>query len=218
MPLPRPITRAALVVALIGLAPRALARPPEMPAIFDPDPTPPGAGTLQGETWSRQIPTAALWLTRIDEATRTRFVSLRSGLDFDPFMTAPGHTTGFVSFHVLVENHGETRLVFQPQACRLETSYKDSQSPLDLPTIWEAFEMSGRPVPPDIQRIRSAIIDGEVVLLPGERRDGLLVYRSFDPKAKRFQVECRATLTSGDALTVLAFYKRRKKDASEEGR
>jgi hypothetical protein len=214
---PSTLARGVLALILLGSAGLARARSPEPAAVFDADPAAPGAGTLQGDTWSRQLPTAALWLTRIDESTRTRFVRVRSGLDFDPFMTAPGHTSGFVTFHVLVENHGEARLVFQPQACRLETSYKDSQSPMDLPTIWAAFEMSGRPVPTDIGRIRSAIIDGEVVLLPGEQRDGLLVYRAFDPKAKRFQVDCRATLANGDAITVSAFYKKRKKGRTGEG-
>ena len=180
--------------------------------VYDPDPTKPGAGKLQGETWSTESPSAALWLTRIDEATRTGFVRRRAGLDLDPFVTTPGRETGgFLAFHVLVENRSETRLVFQPQACRLQTSWKDVQAPLDLPTIMAVFAMADRPAPPGLERIREAIIDGEVVLGPGERRDGLFIFHAFDPNVKSYEVDIGATLTRGEAFALSAFYKKRKK-------
>jgi hypothetical protein len=182
------------------------------PAIFDPDPTQEGAGALEKETWSRQSPSASLWLTRIDEPTRSRYVQRRTGLDFDPFATAPGRTGGFVSFHVVVENRSEERMIFQPQACWLHTNTKDMQRPLDLPAIVSAYHMADRPIPDNIDRIRSAIFDGEVILGPGEKRDGLMIFREFDPKAKRFQVDIGATLTRGEALKFTAFYKKRKKE------
>ena len=180
--------------------------------MYDPDPTQPGAGKLVGETWSKESPSAALWLTRIDEETRTGFVQRRAGLAIDPFMTTPGRMSGgFLAFHVLVENKTETRLVFQPQACRLQTSWKDFQAPLDLPTIMAAFAMVDRQTPPGIERIRNAIIDGEVVLGPGERRDGLFIFHAFDPTVKTFQIDVTATLTRGEAFAFSAFYKKRKK-------
>ena len=197
---------ASLFVAL------AIAKPPDRPPVYDPDPTQPGAGKLQGETWGKESESASLWLTRIDEATRRAFVQRRSGLAADPFMTARGpESGGFIAFHVLVENRTETRLVFQPQACRLQTSGRDFQSPLDLPTIIAAFEISDRRPPAHIERIRSAIIDGEVVLNPGETRDGLFIFRAIDPSTKRFQVDIGATLTRGEPFGFSAFYKKRKK-------
>jgi hypothetical protein len=200
------IVLASLVFSL------AVAKPPAGPAIFDPDPSPPGAGKLEGETWSKESPSASLWLTRIDEETRKTFVRRRTGLELDPFMTAPGRETGgFIAFHVLVENRSETRLVFQPQACRLQTSWKDFQSPLDLPTILAVYAMADRPAPPGIERIRSAIIDGEIVLHPGERRDGLFIFHTFDPAAKSFQIDLSATLTRGEPFGFSAYYKKRKK-------
>src|SRR4029077_3879145 len=109
-----------------------------------------------------------------------------------------------------IENHTETRLVFQPQACRLSTSFKDSWGPIDLPTIYTAYQINDRPVPKNIDRIRAAILDGEVVLGPGETRDGLLIYKAIDPKAKRYQIDIAATLTDGKALAFTAHYKKRK--------
>jgi hypothetical protein len=127
-------------------------------------------------------------------------------------MAAPGRETGgFLAFHVLVENRTETRLVFQPQACRLQTSWKDFQAPLDLPTIMAVFAMADRPLPANIERIRSAIIDGEIVLLPGEKRDGLFIFHTYDPPPKKFQVDIGATLSRGEAFAFSAFYKKRKK-------
>lgn len=181
-------------------------------AVYDPDPTRPGAGSLQGETWSKTSESASIWLTRIDEATRTGFIRRRAGLQLDPFMAAPERSGGgFLAFHLLVENHTETRLIFQPQSCRLQTSWKDIQAPIDLPTIWTAFAMADREPPAGIERIRAAILDGEVVLEPGQKRDGLLVYHAIDPHAKTFQIDVGATLTKGERFGFEAFYKKRKK-------
>ena len=189
----------------------AVATEPKPPPVYDPDPTQPGAGKLQGETWSKESPAASLWLTRIDQETRIAFVRRRTGLDLDPFKTAPsGKTGGFLAFHVLVENRTETRLVFQPQACRLQTSWKDFQAPLDLPTILAAFAMADRPEPPGIERIRDAIFDGEIVLGPGERRDGLFLFHGLGDPPKRFQIDVTATLTRGEPFGFTAFYKKRK--------
>jgi hypothetical protein len=200
-----------IVLAVLASA-IAVAKEPPAPVVYDPDPTQPGAGKLQGETWSKESPSASLWLTRIDQDTRIAFVRRRTGLDLDPFKTTPGRTSGgFMAFHVLVENRTETRLVFQPQACRLQTSWKDFQAPLDLPTILAVFAMADRPAPPGIERIRDAIIDGEIVLGPGERRDGLFIFHALDDPPKRFQIDVGATLTRGEPFGFSAFYKKRKK-------
>ena len=197
----------ATLVFSLAVAKRAAA-----PSIYDPDPTKPGAGKLQGETWSKESESASLWLTRIDKETRNGYVRRRAGIDLDPFAAAPGNEAGgFIAFHVVVENRSETRLVFQPQACRLQTSWKDFQAPLDLPTIMAVFEMADRPPPPGIERIRAAIIDGEIVLRPGEKRDGLFIFHAFDPAVKTFQVDIGATLTRGEPFGFSAFYKKRKK-------
>ena len=188
-----------------------VAKEPAGPVVYDPDPAQPGAGKLEGETWSKESPSAGIWLTRIDEETRKGFVRRRSGLMLDPFMTTPGRETGgFIAFHVLIENRTEDRLVFQAQGCRLQTSWKDYQAPLDLPTIMAVFEMSERKAPEGIERIRSAIFDGEVVLERGERRDGLFIFHTLTPPPKRFQVDIGATLSRGEPFAFSAFYKKRK--------
>ena len=198
-----------VILAAALLVSSALAKSPEATFVYVPDLTQPDAGTLEGETWSRDSDTASLWLTRIDEATRTKFVQRRAGLELDPFMTAPGRQTGgFLAFHVLVENKTAARMVFQPQACRLRTSAESFQAPLDLPTIMAVFSMMGRPAPDGIERIRGAIIDGEVILGPGERRDGLFIFHTYDEPPKRYQIDIGATLTGGDPFGFSAHYRR----------
>jgi hypothetical protein len=207
----RPPFRTTLAAAALVAAVASFAASGGGPPVYDPDPTQADAGRLEGETWSRESATVGIALTRIDDATRTGFIRRRTGLEFDPFMTSPGAGRGFVTFHILVENRGETRVVFEPQACRLETSYRDSEGPIDYPTLVTAFDMTGRAVPPDLERIRAAIPDGQIVLERGEKRDGLLVFRGADPKAKRFHVEVGVTVTSGDRFGFVAHYKKRKK-------
>lgn len=199
------LAAAPLVVSLAF----AKAAPP--PAVYDPDPSQPGAGKLQAETWSKETPTVSLWLTRIDDETRGAYIRKHTGLTIDPFTSAPGvEKGGFFTFHVLIENRTEARVVFQPMACRLQTTWKDVQSPLDLPTIMAVFAMMGRPAPDGIEKLPAAVIDGEVVLQAGERRDGLVVFRAVDPTSKHFQVDIGATLGSGDPLALSAFYAKRK--------
>jgi hypothetical protein len=198
------------VVTALAVATLALAGAPPGPVVYDPDPVPKGAGHLAGETWGKIGPTAAIRLTRIDDATRTNYILRRTGLEHDPFKASPEHAVGFFSFHILIENLTETRMVFQPQSCRLTTSWKDSSGPIDLPTIWTAYEINNRPLPPNLERIRTALIDGEVVLGPGEKRDGLLIYKAIDPQTKKYQIDVTATLTDGQAFTFSAFYKKRK--------
>jgi len=200
-----------LAVALLSVS-IALAKQPAAPPVFDPDPAQPGAGKLEGETWSKDGPSASLWLTRIDEETRRGFVRRRSGLNVDPFMKSPSKDTGgFIAFHVVVENKTEARMIFQSQACRLQTSWKEYQAPLDLPTIMATFAMADREPPEGIERIRGAIFDGEVVLAPGEQRDGLFIFHTPNPPPKRFQIDIGATLTKGEPFAFSAFYKQRKK-------
>lgn len=206
------ISRLRSLSALPFVISLAFAKPAPQPVVYDPDPTPAGAGKLQNETWSKESPSASLWLTRIDDETRNGFLQRRSGLSLDFFRPAPGSDGGgFLAFHVLVENRTEARLVFQPQACRLQTSSRDFQAPLDLPTIEALFAMTGRPLPDGIERLRSAIIDGEVVLRPGEKRDGLFIFHTVDPATKKFQVDLSATPSAGDSFGFTAYYKRRKK-------
>jgi hypothetical protein len=197
-------------MAALAVATLSLAAPPAGPVIYDPDPSQKGAGHLSGETWGKIGPTAAIRLTRIDDTTRTNYIVRRTGLERDPFLTSPEHPTGFFSFHVLVENLSETRMVFQPQNCRLTTSWKDSSAPIDLPAIWTAYEINNRPLPKGLEKIRTALIDGEIVLGPGEKRDGLLIYKAIDPKTKKYQIDISATLTDGQPFNFTAFYKKRK--------
>ena len=49
------------------------------------------------------------------------------------------------------------------------------------------------------------------MLGPGERRDGLFIFHSFDPAVKSLQGDIGATLTRGEPLALSAFYKKRKK-------
>ena len=98
-------------------------------------------------------------------------------------------------------------------SAELAEQMKNAQGPATdktLPTILAVFAMADHAPPPHIERIRNAIIDGEVVLKPGETRDGLFIFHAFDPAVKSFQVDLGATLTRGEPFGFSAFYKKRK--------
>jgi hypothetical protein len=71
--------------------------------------------------------------------------------------------------------------------------------------------MADRPAPVGIENIRHAIFDGELILGPGEKRDGLFIFHALEEPPKRFQIDLGATLTRGEPFGFSAFYKKRKK-------
>ena len=90
---------------------------------------------------------------------------------------------------------------------------------LIVPGFVGPFE-AGPPVIADYEatyeRAVAAVVPTTQNLHPGESMAGLLVYRQFKPKTKRYQLDIQITTGNGDVAKVSAPYRRVKKNRGDE--
>lgn len=201
---------ASSLVLLALLAPSpSRAKGPLLP--FRPDPAVPGAPPLTGEAWSLATASASARLERIDDAARLAFIVEKTGFSIDPFAAGPDKARGFVNFRFDLENRSGGVVVFEAEGCRLVAGDHDARSPIDLPTLQSTYELFDRDMPPAFANVRKALFDGQVLLRPGEKASGLLVYQAVDPRAKVYRVEVSWSTADGSREGFEAPYRRPKK-------
>lgn len=149
-------------------------------------------------------------LTALDDAERLAFIRERTGLGIDPFATPPDRPKGFLTWRLEIHNKSSERIIFQPQSIVLVTKSKFPLRPLDIPEIESAFGRLDQEVPPAYRHVRKAIFDGEVILAPGQRASGLLVFRMVPPRTQSFTIDIAVTHASGEASRLAAAYRRAK--------
>ena len=101
--------------------------------------------------------------------------------------------------------------VFEAQNCWLMTDRREVLYPLGVDGLSRHYREVFRELPPAYERARDAVFEHSTTLGAGQRRRGLLVYRRFKPKTKRFRVELQLALGSGDIVRLAAPYRRAKK-------
>jgi hypothetical protein len=69
---------------------------------------------------------------------------------------------------------------------------------------------------PAYDRSVTAVVPTTRTLYAGDSLTGLLVYRAFKPKTKRYRLDIQITTASGDVSKVTIPYRRIKKDRSED--
>jgi hypothetical protein len=196
------LLRILVVAACAGAAPNT-----SPAATFVPESPPAGGPILDGERWTFGATGYTLRLERLDDATRQAFIRRTTGSATDPFATRPDRPGGYVSFLVELENHGEGSVSLNPQNCWLVDG-RIPQYPLDLPTLQSSYEVLEQELPAAYRTAARALLDGEVVVEPGQRAAGLLVYRPLRERTKRFRVELQVTSPTGGVDHFAAAYRR----------
>ncbi len=197
--------RAALAVAVVLAVGGARGGDPG--ARFVPDGKARGDRPSREGVYEAERAGCSIDLVLLGDAERAAFLK-RAGVARDPFAPAPGFPSGFVVFRVRVANRGNGDVVFQPQAARLEFGKHDVRSPVAWTDVVEAYGVLGAEPPPEYVAARSAIFDGEVVLPPGARAEGLLPFRRLPAETRRFRAAVGATTGSGESVAVEAAYRR----------
>jgi hypothetical protein len=192
-------------------AAQSAVEPPAAPPLFLPDPTVPGAPVLLGEAWRYETPASSAVLERIGDSARLAFIEKTTGFAIDPFVSRPDRGPGFVTFRFDLENRSDGTMVFQPQACALLSRQHDIERPLDLPTLYSVYSIQDREMPAAYANVKKALFDSQVMLHPGQRVSGLLVFRAVDPKVKSYRVEISWTTADGRGEGFEAPYRRPKK-------
>ena len=176
---------------------------------FEPDLSAEDAPVLQGTTWTEGGKQHAIWLKHLDDAERLAYIERQTGVSIDPFRAKPGHEPRFISFLVVIENRTDSNMEFNPMHSWVMTNKKEIRSPLAMTDLGFDYRMmSGQELPPTYQKIGPALLDLPRTIEPGEKISGLLVYRTFKRKVKRFTVDARLSLSDGEVLKFTAYYRR----------
>ena len=220
MTLDRALPRAFSTLPLVLLATLATAGPSAPPAgsggpAYEPDLEIAENLKLSGATWTREEPTHVVHLRQVDSAERLRYIRGATGVAVDPFAAPPGQTERFLTFLIVIENHGDTPLSFNALDCWLTTNRKEIATPLGLTDLSFDYQIAGKPLPAAYERISPVMLDGTRLLAPGAKLSGLLVYRLLDARTKRFHLDVELTPPSGDELRMRAPYRKIKQDPGE---
>ncbi len=190
--------RSLLIAALVAaVALPAWAREDRSkPPAWDPDVAAPGAPPFLDGAWVVEDAAYRARLRPVTDAGRLEFIRQSTGLDIDPFAVRPSDETVFVSYVLEVESRSPAVLTLEPQGCLLVAPDRELRTPLDLASIQTVYAMMDREMPPAYEKARPALLDGTVFLRPGERREGLVVYR-VPRSLKRFHVGVALTTAAG---------------------
>jgi hypothetical protein len=77
------------------------------------------------------------------------------------------------------------------------------------------YGLVGREMGPAYERSVTAVVPTTRTLYAGDALVGMLVYRTFKPKTKRYRLDIQITTANGDVSKVTIPYRRIKKDRSE---
>ena len=170
---------------------------------------------LSSATWVATGSDFTLRLQRIDEAARQAYIDKVTGSKTDPFASPPGQPPGFVTFVMQIENNGGGTIVLRSQQCWLVTDKNEILHPVGMEGLRARYGMANRELGPAYERSLEAVIPTTRTLYPGESVAGLLVYRAFKPKTKRYKLDIQITTPNGDVALITAPYRRIKKDPGE---
>jgi len=201
----RPLLIAAIACCAVTM--NGAGGPPPVPS-FEPDPETAENLTLGGTTWTREEPTHTVHLREVDQDERLRYIEGAIGLKVDPFAAPPGHDPRFLSFLLVIENHGDELLSFNALDCWLTTNRQQIQTPLGLTDLSFDYQIMGLELPVSYTRIAPLMLEGTRVLAPGDSLSGLLIYHAVDAKTKRFHVEVELSMPSGEKVNLRAPYRR----------
>jgi len=214
--LQNPLAIACLLLTLGCFASLAAKEPKQF--VFLPNPEFDGAAMLNGSTWVSTGPDFRIELQRIGEQDRRDFIEKVTNSATDPFASPPGERPGYLTFIMRLENQGAGELVMRSQQCWLITDHNEYLYPISMEGLRGRYGVVGREPGAAYERSVSAVFPTTLLLNPGESRAGLLVYRAFKPKTRRFRLDIQLITASGEVSRITAPYRRRrvKPDRSDQ--
>lgn len=209
-------------MALAGLccAVAAGAAEPEPVPQFEPDAEAGGLDALHGSTWVGGGATWKIWIKQLDATERLNFIERTTGLTIDPFVGRPDEPPAYHTFLVVLENQGSSGMSFNPQSCWLKTNRNKVLLPRGLADLSFNYRVSGRQFPTAYENVQDAVFERAIMISPGGRASGLLIYDRVQPKTKRWDLGLRLTLPDGERAAFNAPYRRsdlKKKKKGSDG-
>jgi hypothetical protein len=205
------LSRYILYVLMVCLATPRVAASEASELGFLPDPLGDTTAILSGSTWIGTGPDFTLRLQRIDADERRAFIEKVTGSATDPFASPPDQRPGFVTFVMQLENQGAGSLVFRSQQAWLVTNKTEYLKPISMEGLKARYGLVGAQTTPAYENSFGAVVPTTVDLVAGQTLVGLLVYRAFKPKTKRYRLDIQLITGSGDAVMITLPYQREKK-------
>jgi hypothetical protein len=202
------VRRAALSLGLLVLLSAPARSSPAADERFVPDAENAGSMTLAGRTWSASAAGVDVRLQRLTDDERTAYIEHVTGERIDPFRSPGGEAAGFETFLLRVRNLGDDGVSFNPSECWLSAGQRDVLLPLGLDDLGALYRQFEGDLPEAYDRVRSALLDTRATLAHGDAVSGLLVYRGLEPRTKRFHVDVKVVLPSGDVVQTSAPFRR----------
>ncbi len=199
---------ACLVLGFAGFSTLAK-RPPKVYRFIPAEDMAEGA-TLEGTTWKLESDTFRVHLQRLSNEQRLAAIKHLSGLEIDPFRQKPGMPPTFQTFLLVLHNESEESLFFNTAKCWFKPNTAHLETPLDLQRVRSLFRTSGLEMPGAYENLDRVLLNGEMLLQPGETLTGLLVYRFPSQKIRRFTIDVPLTLSRGDGVSFRAGWQRIK--------
>jgi len=164
-----------------------------------------GSGRVEEDgTWSFATGGVSLRLTPIDGEARWAWIRERAGARVDPFSGRPDEEPRYLTFVLEVRNDSAGVVSFNPDRIWLSAGGTEIYHPIDLATMESAYRMHDREMPPTYRAGGSALLHGDTLLRPGDRREGMLVFQRFRKPVNAFLLEIPMTTGSGDVLDFTA--------------
>lgn len=205
--LPLKILVGCAIAASLCLSMQAAKSSKPMPE-FVPDTAADDAPALHGTTWVGEADGYGVWLKRLDDPERLSYIKRVTGLGIDPFAAPPGKDQRFLTFLLVLENHGTDNLEFNPLKTWLVTNKDEIRTPLGMTDVGFAYRMNGMELPTAYERFEPALLNMPRSVAPDESMSGLLIYKAIDPRTRRFRVEVRISLPDGDVARLAGPYRR----------
>jgi len=214
--LSRSLVLGALLLSGAGLADGPGGEPAARPAVYVPDFASEDAAPLDETTWLSQGGMHSIRLTRLGQTARQTYFRKMTGLAIDPFATPPEAGQDYMTFLLQIENRGDGAILFNPLQCWLMTNKKEIQTPVGLSDLSFLLKVVGYDLPPAYEKVGPALLDESHTIEPGETMHGLLIYKPFKKKTKRFNVDVQITLPTGDLVRLSAPYRRLSESELQE--
>ena len=90
----------------------------------------------------------------------------------------------------------------------LKTNRSKVLLPRGLADLSFSYRITGRALPAAYERVQDALLERAVLVAPGERVSGLLIYDRVERKTKRWNLGLRLTLPDGERVAFNAPYRR----------
>lgn len=184
--------------------------------VFVPDEKAATGSWLEDDTWLGEGNGWAIRLKLLGEEERIDYLESRTGFRVDPFASRPDQEPRYLGFRFEMLNQAEGPITFRTENAWLRAAKAQLLTPTSVNRLSTTARLLKHEMPDAYDVTSDVIIDRSVTLEPGQRLEGLLVYRRPNEGTRKFHLGFHFTLPSGDLGRFTADYRRVREKSEKE--